>query len=277
MNKLTLGYVRVSTDRQDISIDAQTDRVKQAAAYHCAGQPFSLFAEPDTSGRIEFARRPEAAELLERAREARAAGVEVTVIVPKVDRLGRDAIDVNQTVRLFDQMGVRLIFLDINDDTRTAIGRAFLQIAAIFAELEVATIRERIKTALDQKRSADQLTGTVTFGWDAVDSGQTNAAGKTIFNLRDHPEEQKWIRHMAARRAEGWNDHAIARELNRLGVKTKRAGQTIKVPCDPDTPGAFLFHDRWVIEKPASGKWQAQQVGKLLASRTVQDWLASQS
>ncbi|MGA3267231.1 MAG: hypothetical protein ABSE16_10460 [Verrucomicrobiota bacterium] len=29
MNKLTLGYVRVSTNR-----------VKQAAAYHCAGQPF---------------------------------------------------------------------------------------------------------------------------------------------------------------------------------------------------------------------------------------------
>ena len=87
MNKLTLGYIRVSTDRQDISIDAQTNRVKQALAYHFAGQTLSLFAEPDTSGRIEFARRPEAAELLERAREARAAGVNVTVIIPKVDRL----------------------------------------------------------------------------------------------------------------------------------------------------------------------------------------------
>ena len=149
----SLGYVRTSTNRQDLSIEAQTERVRRAAEYHKTGE-LRVFSAADTSGRLEFLkRRDETAELLATAREARARGVEVTLIVPKVDRLGRDSIDVNQTVRLFDELGVRIIFLDINVDTRTAMGRAFMQIAAVFAELEVATIRERIKTALDTKRS----------------------------------------------------------------------------------------------------------------------------
>jgi DNA invertase Pin-like site-specific DNA recombinase len=95
----------------------------------------------------------------------------VTIIVPKVDRLGRDVIDINQTVRRFEQLGVRILFLDINVDTRTPMGRAFMQIAAVFAELELARIRERIQSALDQKRANGLLTGTVPFGWDAVETG----------------------------------------------------------------------------------------------------------
>ena len=54
--KLTLGYIRVSTDRQDLSIEAQTECVKRAAEYHRSGE-LSLFAEPDTSGSTEFAKR----------------------------------------------------------------------------------------------------------------------------------------------------------------------------------------------------------------------------
>ena len=67
--RLTLGYIRVSTDRQDLSIEAQTASVQRAAEYHKSGE-LSLFAEPDTSGRIEFSRRKEGAELLAAARQA---------------------------------------------------------------------------------------------------------------------------------------------------------------------------------------------------------------
>jgi DNA invertase Pin-like site-specific DNA recombinase len=105
------------------------------------------------------------------AAEAIRSGHSVTIIVPKVDRLGRDVIDINQTVRRFEQLGVRILFLDINVDTRTPMGRAFMQIAAVFAELELARIRERIQSALDQKRANGLLTGTVPFGWDAVETG----------------------------------------------------------------------------------------------------------
>src|SRR5580698_1481927 len=133
VTKLTLGYVRVSTDRQELSLEAQTASIRRAAEYHQSGD-VSIFADPDTSGSIEFAQRERGFELLKRAQEAITAGAQVTLIVPKVDRLGRDVIDINQTVRSLEQLGVRILFLDINVDTRTAMGRAFMQIAAVFAE-----------------------------------------------------------------------------------------------------------------------------------------------
>ncbi|HTB82237.1 MAG TPA: recombinase family protein [Candidatus Sulfotelmatobacter sp.] len=276
--RITLGYVRTSTNRQDLSIEAQTERVRRAAEYHKTGD-LRIFSAADTSGRLEFLKRSdETAELMETAREARASGVEVTLIVPKVDRLGRDSIDVSQTVRLFDELGVRVIFLDINVDTRTAMGRAFMQIAAVFAELEVATIRERIKTALDQKRSHGQLTGSVTFGWNAEPTGETTSGGKAVRRLLDNLAEQKWILHMVRRREAGWMDCQIARELNQLGVKSKRAGELIKVKCDPDTPGAQLSQrGHWFIIRPASGLWQAEQVTTLLGSTTVTEWLEARA
>ena len=93
--------------------------------------------------------------------------------------------------------------------------------------------------------------------------------------MTDNLTEQKWTLHMVARRAEGWTDWQIARELNQAGVKTKRAGEVLTVVCDPDTPGARPTKrgNGWVIDKPASGQWQAEQVATLLASTTVQQWL----
>src|ERR1700721_660855 len=169
----TFGYLRVSTHRQDLSIEAQTEQVKRAAEYRRDSAGLELFAEPDTSGSIEFAKREQGAALLARTHEAIQSGLTVTVIVPKVDRLGRDVIDINQTVRLFEQMGVRILFLAINVDTRTPMGRALMQIAAVCAELELARIRRAIQSALDQKRAHGQLTGTVPFGWDAIETGGT--------------------------------------------------------------------------------------------------------
>src|SRR5258707_1296843 len=133
MSHLTLGYVRVSTDLQDLSTDAQTAHIQRAAKYQNLPEP-EIFAESAVSGSKPFAEREEGALVLERIRVAQAEGQSVTLIVPKVDRLGRDSIDVNQTVRALDNLGVRVVFLDINVDTRTAMGRAFMQIAAIFAE-----------------------------------------------------------------------------------------------------------------------------------------------
>jgi hypothetical protein len=66
--------------------------------------------------------------------------------------LAEGIVNVSQTVSLLESLGARIVFLDINVDTRTAMGRAFMQIAAVFAELERARIRERIQTALDLKR-----------------------------------------------------------------------------------------------------------------------------
>ena len=264
---VTLGYIRVSTDRQDLSLDAQTESVRRAAEYHQSG-PLSLFTEPDTSGSTEFASRPQGAELLKQAHDAVARNIAVTLIVPKVDRLGRDVIDINQTVRRFEQMGVRILFLDINVDTRTAMGRAFMQIAAVFAELELARIRERIQSALDQKRAQGQVTGTLPFGWDAEETGEVTAKGVKVRRLVDNPGEQQWIRQMWQWRQLGWSYDQIATELNRNAVPAKRAGQTLKLRHRGGDAAT---------ERVTTGRWQAGNVAKVLSNQSVQRWLNHQT
>jgi len=262
MFHLNFGYVRVSTNRQDLSIEAQTEQVKRAVEYHGGLEP-ELFAEPDTSGSIEFGKREQGAALLLRTRQAIESGHTVTIIVPKVDRLGRDVIDINQTVRSFEQLGVRILFLDINVDTRTPMGRAFMQIAAVFAELELARIRERIQTALDQKRANGLLTGTVPFGWDTIETGEVTDKGVKVRKLVDNTFEQDWILRMVARRRSGWSYSAIAAELNRHRVRTKRAGETLNLRSPHETTSFRI----------AKGRWQAGNVAKVLANQSVQRWL----
>jgi putative DNA-invertase from lambdoid prophage Rac len=262
---LTLGYVRVSTDRQELSIDAQTAAVQRAANYRFGeGTEVELFAEPDTSGSIPFAEREQGKALLLRCSAAASQGRPITVIVPKLDRFGRDTVDVSTTVKLLESMGATLHFLDLNVDTRTPAGKFFMHICAAFAEMELSRIRERIQTALDHKRGAGLLTGTVPYGWNAIETGETTTKGTRVRRLEPNPEEQKWILHMAALRTAGWSYNAIAIDLNLKGVPTKRgAGETM----------TLRDGKHGAAKKLTTGQWQFGQVAKILNSRTVQDWL----
>ncbi len=258
--RIFLGYVRVSTNRQDLSTEAQTDAVQRAADYHAGGVAvFELFAECDTSGTTEFAGREQGAALLQRTREALAEGLNVTIIVPKLDRLGRDTDDVRRTVQLIESLGdslgagrpsaTRIIFLDLNVDSRTAIGRLIITVVAACAEMELARIRERINDALGTKFEKREVCGEVPFGWDAViaPAGQTTKGGNPIRVLVDNPEEQKWILHMAGLRQQGLTFQEIARDLKARGIPTKKGGE-----------------------------WKAARVEKILHNKTVQHWLQQQ-
>jgi len=265
---VTFGYVRVSTTRQELSIEAQGEAISRAAEYHVGHAPDEIFTDPDTSGSLPFAERDGGRRLIQACRDASAPGglpaVSVTVIVTKVDRLGRDTVDVSQTASLFDSLGVRLVLLDINVDTRTAMGRAFMQIAAFFAELERARIRERIQTTLDLKRSQNLVTGTVPYGWDDRPTGATGKTGKPVRELVPNPEEQKWILWMARARAAGTSLTQIANQLNRQGVPTKRRGEKLNL----------REGDRGSRVRTSSGLWNFGIVQKILNNKTVQAFLA---
>ncbi len=287
--QLALGYVRVSTDRQDLSVEAQVEAVRRAADYHKLA-PVEFFLEPDTGGGTEFAKREQGARLIARVKDAAAAGQTVTIVVPKVDRLGRGVVDIDQTVTLFEKLGARMLFLDINVDTRTAMGRAFLQISAVFAQLELARIRERIQTVLDHKREANQLTGSLCFGWNVrynfgdghtlvrTDSPLPKAerealsaqhGGLASTQLEDNPGEQKWILQMAHLYHNcGWSYSRIAKELNFHDVPTKRAGQilNLRTRASADQPSE---------QRIAKTRWQFGQVETILNNATVKAWLAN--
>lgn len=129
------GYARVSTDDQDPAL--------QLAALKKAGcrQPFTDHGVSGTA-----ASRP----ALTRCLKALQPGD--TLIVWKLDRLGRSVRDVLNI--LHDLQGRKVQFRSLTEaiDTTTPTGRAMLHMVALLAELERALIAERTRAGVQAAR-----------------------------------------------------------------------------------------------------------------------------
>jgi DNA invertase Pin-like site-specific DNA recombinase len=79
-----------------------------------------------------------------------------TVVVWKLDRLGRNTIHILETVKALTDRGVRLVSTTDGIDSSTPAGRMMIGVLGSLAEYERELIRER--TAL--KRQASRANGT---------------------------------------------------------------------------------------------------------------------
>ncbi|WP_269617910.1 recombinase family protein [Zhongshania sp. BJYM1] len=78
-----------------------------------------------------------------------------TLIVLKLDRLGRDAIDVQKTIDLLLEKGVSLRSLDLpNLNLTSAEGKLMLQVFSAFSEFERNRIRERTQEGLERAKAS---------------------------------------------------------------------------------------------------------------------------
>lgn len=295
MTPLNLGYARFSTDKQDF--DVQVEALNRAATYHELHN-LEVMEEPAVSGTLAFAERQTGAALLKKVETARRDGRDVTIVFPKVDRFGRDLVDIELSARRLEQLGARLIFLDCNVDTLQPIGRAFFQLCGIFAQLEVARLRERTRDKLQLKRANGELCGSLTYGWNVAytfrDGHLLERTDRPLNRVEraaaekqhgpilsqlvvDNPEEQKWIRHMAILHRGGASLAAIAKDLNSRRVPTKMGAQMLTLRCSEATPGAVRSETGkgFVVRKLSKGKWQVGNVEGVLTNATVQTWLQS--
>ena len=262
------AYGRCSTDRQDNSIDVQSgDLIRYAKNHQIVLSAAALHLEDDTSGSIPFADRPKGGRLL---RELK-SGAYQHLIVPKIDRLGRDAMDIQNTIQTCKHIGVTVHVLDLGGqsfDTSSTMGGMIVALLAWFAQMEVERIRERIQIVLDHKRSNGELTGTVPYGWNAIPTGKLTAKGKEIKRLEPNPEEQKWIRYMHTLRQRNYSYSAIATALNQAGAPTKiPAGTKINFRRRKTDP---------VQVKLTCGKWQVGNVKGVMENEMVKTWLSQQ-
>ena len=122
-----LAYIRVSSVGQ--SLEVQRDKVIAAGV-----EPKNVFEEKrsglDTG-------RPELKACLRALRKGD------TLVITKIDRLARSAVDLLSIVRGLEKDGVALKVLDQAIDTRTPAGKALLQMLAVFAEFETGIRSER--------------------------------------------------------------------------------------------------------------------------------------
>ena len=145
-----LGYTRVST----ISQDAQLQRDALLAV---GVEPRDVFADV-TSGSRTAVDRPGMRRLLEYAT------ADDTVVVWRVDRLGRSLIDVLNTVDLLRERQINVRSVQDGIDPATSTGRLMLNMLATLAEYERELITERINAGI----AAARQSGT-QFGRPPVD------------------------------------------------------------------------------------------------------------
>ncbi len=145
-----LGYTRVSTSSQDAQL--QRDALLAVGV-----EPRDVFADV-TSGSRTAVDRPGMRRLLEYA----TAGD--TVVVWRVDRLGRSLIDVLNTVDLLRERQINVRSVQDGIDPATSTGRLMLNMLATLAEYERELITERINAGI----AAARQSGT-QFGRPPVD------------------------------------------------------------------------------------------------------------
>lgn len=136
------AYARVSTVAQVTENQAQ--QIKEAGY---TVEP-RRYVEEKVSGSVCVAQRPGFQKLMERME----AGD--TLVVTKLDRIGRDSVDVQQTVQLFIQRGVRLVVLQLgNLDLTSSAGALMVKVLAAVADFERDLIVERTQAGLARAKA----------------------------------------------------------------------------------------------------------------------------
>ena len=136
-----IGYARVSTDDQHL--DLQRDALTRAGC--------SAIYEEAASGKS--AARPE----LEQCRKALRAGD--TLVVWRLDRLGRSLPDLVQIVADLERQGVGFESLTERIETGSAAGKLVFHVFAALAEFERGLIRERTQAGLAAARARGRAGG----------------------------------------------------------------------------------------------------------------------
>ena len=132
------AYCRVSTVEQTTA--------NQMLAIRNAGYdiPDNRIISETVSGGLAALRRKEFKNLIDNKLES-----SDHLVVLKLDRLGRDNIDVQQTIQMLIDKGIQLSCLDLPvQDLTSAEGKLMLRMSCAFAEFEKDRIRERTKEGL---------------------------------------------------------------------------------------------------------------------------------
>ena len=144
---MKIGYARCSTEKQDLR--AQKSQLRALGVDN-----ERIYVDHGYTGRTKA--RPGLDQALAACRDGD------TLVVAKLDRLGRSITDVAAIAEHLTDAGVRLQMGSTVYDPNDALGRMFFNITAVFAEFEADLISQRTKEGLAIARAQGKLTGRKT-------------------------------------------------------------------------------------------------------------------
>jgi len=141
------GYGRVSTKEQT----TENQRREIDAAGFAIGY---WYADEGVSGKVSAAQRPQFAKMLDQIRDGE------TLVVTKLDRLGRDAQDVGATIKALAARRIEVIVLQLGKlDLTSAAGKLMLTMLAAVAEMERDLLVERTQSGLARAKAEGKTLG----------------------------------------------------------------------------------------------------------------------
>ena len=203
-----IGYVRVSTQKQadeGVSLEAQRAKIEAwclANDYELAG----IHCDEGISG-TKSDRDGVLAAMAE-------AGKGTALIVYSLSRLTRSTKDLISFGDKLEKQGADLISLSEKIDTTTAAGKMVFRMLGVLNEFERDQVSERTKAALAHKKANNQVYNHTPYGF--------KRHGKDLIPCA---KEGKVLTKIDAWRKQGKSLRGIARDLNALGIASKRGGQ----------------------------------------------------
>ena len=140
---MKFGYARVSTREQHL--EQQIDALMNYGVEHK-----NIYRE-HVSG--QKSKRPQLDDLLDSLR----TGDEL--VCWKLDRIGRNYIHLEQTIRGLDERGIKLVSLTEAVDTTTPSGKLFYRMMSIFNEFERDVIIERTLAGMARVKKSGKRIG----------------------------------------------------------------------------------------------------------------------
>ncbi|MGA2109154.1 MAG: recombinase family protein [Syntrophorhabdales bacterium] len=201
-----MGYVRVSTDeqaREGISLESQRAKIET----YCSLNDLELVEILEDAGKSGKDLNREGMQAL----MDRIKGHSIdAVVVYKLDRLSRRVRDTLSLMDLIEKKSVAFHSITEKIDTKSAMGKFFLNIMASMNQWERDTIAERTRDALRLKIIRNERAGQVPYGWRLAEDRKT---------LLEHKGEQKAVSLMRDLREKGCSLRSICQELETKGHK----------------------------------------------------------
>lgn len=142
----TFAYLRVS--RTDLHPENQRLELENS------GHQVTYWFEEFVSGSVPAFKRPVFNEMVGKMREGE------TLLVSRLDRLGRDCVDVVSTVRELQSRGIKVVVLQLgNLDITSSVGTMMMTVLSCVAEMERSLLIERTQSGLARARAEGKVMG----------------------------------------------------------------------------------------------------------------------
>lgn len=137
------GYIRVSTRKQATKGNSLEEQREILLQNGCQ----TIYQDIYTGGKMDRPEFDKMATVLQKGD---------TLIVTKLDRVARTAVEGFQVIKELLDRGVEVVILNMGRiETRTPMGKAILQIMLAYSEMEKDMINERCQGGRAYKRATD--------------------------------------------------------------------------------------------------------------------------